>query len=63
MNELYEIVSRLATPISKLSFDVVEARKEIGADGVSCWALKVVAQKTPEQLEAENEGADDADNE
>lgn len=58
MNELYEIVSRLATPISEVSFDVVEARKEIGSDGASCWTLKVVTQKTPEQLEAENGGAE-----
>lgn len=62
MNELYEIVSRLATPISKLSFDVVEARKEIDADGVSFWTLKIAVQKTPEQLEAETGGASDADN-
>ena len=62
MNELYEIVSRLATPISKLSFDVVEARKEIGTDGVSYWTLKIAVQKTPDQLEKENGGAIDADN-
>ena len=62
MNELYEIVSRLATPISKLSFDVVEARKEIDADGVSFWTLKIAVQKTPEQLEKGNGEADDADN-
>lgn len=54
MNELNEITSRLSLDVAGMSFDVIEARKEIGSDGVSCWTLKAVVQKTPEQLEAEN---------
>lgn len=62
MNEFFEIASRFAYAGGNVSFDVVEARKEIDADGVSYWTLKIAVQKTPEQLEAENGGADDADN-
>ena len=62
MNELNEITSRLSLDVAGMSFDVIEARKEIDADGVSYWTLKIVVQKTPEQLEKENGGADDADN-
>ena len=62
MNELNEITSRLSLDVAGMSFDVIEARKEIGSDGVSYWTLKIAVQKTPEQLEAENGGASDADN-
>ena len=62
MNELNEITSRLSLDVAGMSFDVIEARKEIGSDGVSCWMLKAMVQKTPEQLEKENGGASDADN-
>lgn len=62
MNEFFEIASRFAYAGGEVSFDVVEARKEIGTDGVSYWTLKIAVQKTPEQLEAENGGASDADN-
>ena len=62
MNELNEIVSRLSPAILGMSFDVVEARRKSDKDGVSYWALKVIAQKTPEPLEAGERGASDADN-
>lgn len=62
MNELNEITSRLSLDVADMSFDVIEARKEIDADGVSYWTLKIAVQKTPEQLEKGNGGADDADN-
>ena len=62
MNEFFEIASRFAYAGGNVSFDVVEARKEIDADGGSYWTLKIAVQKTPEQLEKGNGGADDADN-
>ena len=62
MNEFFEIASRFAYAGGDVSFDVVEARKEIDADGVSYWTLKIAVQKKPEQLEAEKGGAGDADN-
>ncbi|EPF46429.1 hypothetical protein [Treponema vincentii] len=62
MNEFFEIASRFAYAGGDVSFDVVEARKEIDADGVSYWTLKIAVQKTPEQLEKGNGGASDADN-
>lgn len=62
MNEFFEIASRFAYAGGDVSFDVVEARKEIGTDGVSYWTLKIAVQKTQEQLEKGNGGADDADN-
>ena len=62
MNEFFEIASRFAYVGGDVSFDVVEARKEIGTDGASYWTLKIAVQKTPDQLEAENGGAGDADN-
>lgn len=62
MNEFFEIASRFAYAGGNVSFDVVEARKEIDADGVSYWTLKIAVQKTPEQLEKGNGGASDADN-
>ena len=62
MNEFFEIASRFAYAGGEGSFDVVEARKEIGTDGVSYWTLKIAVQKTPEQLETETGGASDADN-
>ena len=62
MNEFFEIASRFAYAGGDVSFDVVEARKEIDADGVSYWTLKIAVEKTPEQLEKGSGGADDADN-
>lgn len=62
MNEFFEIASRFAYAGGNVSFDVIEARKEIDADGVSYWTLKIAVQKTPEQLEKGNGEADDADN-
>ena len=62
MNEFFEIASRFAYAGGDVSFDVVEARKEIDVDGVSYWTLKIAVQKTPEQLEKGNGGASDADN-
>lgn len=56
MNEFFEIASRFAYAGGNVSFDVVEARKEIDADGVSFWTLKIAVQKTPEQLEKGNGG-------